>query len=151
MFEWIYSPEAWVALGTLTALEVVLGIDNIVFISILANSLPEEQRERARRIGIAMAMLSRLLLLFSIAWIMGLTATLFSIGGHEFSGRDLVLILGGLFLLTKATLEIHKSFEPTPSADKAHTATTLKSVVIQDCHSGSGVFAGLGDYGNWSG
>lgn len=111
MIEWISSPEAWVALATLTALEIVLGIDNIIFISILVGRLPEEQRDKARVIGIALAMITRLLLLFSITWVMGLTEDIFTLFGHNISGRDIILIGGGLFLLTKSTREIHDSLE----------------------------------------
>lgn len=111
MFEWIASPEAWVALATLTALEIVLGIDNIIFISILVARLPDAQRDRARTIGLALAMIMRLLLLFSIAWVMGLVEPWFTLLGQEISGRDVILIGGGLFLLTKSTREIHESFE----------------------------------------
>lgn len=111
MIEWISSPEAWIALATLTALEIVLGIDNIIFISILVGRLPPEQRDRARVLGIALAMITRLLLLFSITWVMGLTENWFSVFGHDISGRDVILIGGGLFLLTKSTREIHDSLE----------------------------------------
>lgn len=111
MFEWIANPEAWVALTTLVALEIVLGIDNIIFISILVGRLPPEQRDRARRFGIGLAMISRLLLLFSIVWVMGLVEPWFSVFDYEISGRDLILIGGGLFLLAKATHEIHASFQ----------------------------------------
>ena len=93
MFEWITSPEAWVALGTLTALEIVLGIDNIIFISILVSRLPEHQRNLGRRVGLGLAMVARLALLFSIAWVMGLTAPWFTIFGKDISGRDVILIL----------------------------------------------------------
>lgn len=120
MFEWIASPEAWVALATLTALEIVLGIDNIIFISILVSRLPEEQRDRARRFGIMLAMLTRLALLFSISWVMGLTDPWFSVFGQEISGRDIILILGGLFLLAKSTHEIHNSIE---GAEEEQTAS----------------------------
>ena len=131
MFEWITSPEAWVALGTLTALEIVLGIDNIIFISILVSRLPEHQRNLGRRVGLGLAMVARLALLFSIAWVMGLTAPWFTIFGREISGRDVILILGGLFLLGKSTHEIHHSLEGT-SEDKHKTAAaTLGSVLIQ--------------------
>ena len=131
MFEWITSPEAWVALGTLTALEIVLGIDNIIFISILVSRLPEHQRNLGRRVGLGLAMVARLALLFSIAWVMGLTAPWFTIFGKEISGRDVILILGGLFLLGKSTHEIHNSLEGT-SEDKHKTAAaTLGSVLIQ--------------------
>jgi predicted tellurium resistance membrane protein TerC len=111
MFEWIYSPEAWVALVTLTSLEIVLGIDNIIFISILVGRLPEHQRDRARILGLALAMITRLLLLLSLAWMMRLTGTLFTVLEHEISGRDLILIAGGLFLLWKSTQEIWESLE----------------------------------------
>ena len=109
--EWIYSPEAWVALTTLTFLEIVLGVDNIIFISILVGRLPEEQRQRGRVLGLALAMGTRILLLLLITWIMRLQATLFSVLNVDISGRDVILIGGGLFLLAKATLEIHDSLE----------------------------------------
>ena len=108
---WMSSPEGWVALGTLTLLEVVLGIDNIVFISILAGKLRAEDRERARKLGLMLAMFIRIALLVSITWVMGLTAPLFSVFGQEISGRDLILILGGLFLLGTSTYEIHDKLE----------------------------------------
>ena len=109
--ELLTSPEVWVALLTLTALEIVLGIDNIVFISILANKLPDDQRDRARRVGILAAMGMRILLLLGINWVIGLTQPLFELLGHPFSGRDIILISGGLFLLAKATWEIHARIE----------------------------------------
>ena len=109
--EWITSPEAWVALTTLTFLEIVLGVDNIIFISILVGRLPEEQRQRGRVLGLALAMGTRILLLLLLTWIMKLQATLFSVLNVDISGRDLILIGGGLFLLAKATLEIHDSLE----------------------------------------
>ena len=111
MFEWLVSPEAWVALATLTALEIVLGIDNIIFLSILVGRLPEPQRAFARSTGLGLAMLTRLALLFSLSWVMKLTDPLLSIFEHDISGRDLILIGGGLFLLAKATIEIHKVVE----------------------------------------
>ncbi len=111
MFEWIYSPEAWIALVTLTSLEIVLGIDNIIFISILVGRLPEHQRDSARIIGLSLAMITRVLLLLSLAWMMRLTEPLFTILEHEISGRDLILILGGLFLLWKSAQEIWESVE----------------------------------------
>ena len=111
MFEWIASPEAWVALAALTALEIVLGIDKIIFIAILVDRLPPEQRARARMIGLALAMLTRIGLLFSLAWLASLTAPWVTLFGEEFSGRDAVLIAGGLFLLVKATMEIQANVE----------------------------------------
>ena len=111
------DPAVWAALATLIAMEVVLGIDNLIFISILSNKLPEETREQARRIGIGLALVMRLLLLASVAWIVGLTAPVFSLFGHAFSWRDLILIAGGLFLVWKATKEIHHSVDPEPGPD----------------------------------
>ena len=111
MFEWIADPNAWVALATLTALEIVLGVDNIIFISILVGRLPPDKRDLARRLGLSLAMGSRILLLLSLAWIMRLTEPLFSVFGKAVSGRDLILIGGGLFLLWKSVHEIHGSLE----------------------------------------
>src|SRR5688500_3113540 len=105
--EWLSDPKAWMGLLTLTALEIVLGIDNVICISILAGKLPKEQQERARVVGLALAMITRILLLFSLAWIARLTNPLFTVFGQEVSGRDLVLMVGGLFLLAKSTHEIH--------------------------------------------
>jgi len=130
--EWITDPQAWIALGTLTALEIVLGIDNIIFISVLVSRLPEAQRQRARMIGLTLAMVSRLALLFAIAWIMGLTATVFEVLGNAISGRDLILIAGGLFLLAKATHEIHNNLEGEEPGHTAGAATAgFWSVLIQ--------------------
>ena len=109
--DWINSPEAWIALLTLTALEIVLGIDNIIFVAILAERVKKESRARARQVGLTIAVGMRVLLLFSIVWIMGLTAPLFSFLGHEFSGRDIILIGGGIFLMFKSTREIHDKLE----------------------------------------
>jgi predicted tellurium resistance membrane protein TerC len=131
MFEWVTSPEAWIALGTLTALEIVLGIDNIIFISILVSRLPENQRNFGRRVGLGLAMVARLALLFSIAWVMGLTAPWFSVFGQEISGRDVILILGGLFLLGKSTHEIHHSLEGVSENKQLTTVATLRSVLLQ--------------------
>src|SRR5688572_10469180 len=124
MFEWLTSPEAWIALGTLTALEIVLGIDNIIFISILVGRLPEKQRALARKIGLGLAMIARLALLFSISWVMGLTETWFTVFDQAISGRDLILIVGGLFLLAKATHEIHNSLEGIEEVEHTGAAAT---------------------------
>ena len=131
MFEWLASPEAWVALATLTALEIVLGIDNIIFISILVGRLPEHQRKFARNVGLSLAMLTRLALLFSLAWVMGLTEPLFSIFGQEISGRDVILIGGGLFLIAKATHEIHGSLEGAIESERNVAAHGLMMVLVQ--------------------
>jgi len=111
MFEWLADPNAWIALATLTALEIVLGVDNIIFISILVGRLPPEKRDLARRLGLSLAMFSRIALLLSLAWIMRLTEPLFTTFGHAWSGRDMILIGGGLFLLWKSVHEIHGSLE----------------------------------------
>lgn len=111
MFDWISSPDAWVALATLTALEIVLGIDNIIFISILVGRLPEKDRPRARIFGLGLAMGSRIALLSALAWLMRLTQPLFSVLSHEISGRDIILLVGGLFLIAKSVMEIHNSLE----------------------------------------
>lgn len=134
MFEWIASPEAWAALLTLTVMEVVLGIDNIIFISILADRLPAHQQAAARKAGLLAAMGTRLLLLFSLSWLMTLTAPLFELFEHGFSGRDLILIAGGLFLLGKATLEIHDKLEEAgePTGVNVNKPTaTFAAVVVQ--------------------
>jgi predicted tellurium resistance membrane protein TerC len=111
MLELLSQPDAWIALASLSAMEIVLGIDNVVFISILAGKLPPEQQAAARRLGLGVALATRLLLLFAITWVMGLTRELFTVFGHAFSGRDLILLGGGLFLLAKATFEIHDKLE----------------------------------------
>jgi predicted tellurium resistance membrane protein TerC len=129
--DWISDPQAWIGFATLTVLEIVLGIDNIVFISILADRLPVEQQARARLIGLGLAMLTRILLLLSLSWIIGLTAPLFSILGEEISGRDLVLLLGGLFLLGKSTHEIHGNLEGHSGDGTARGAPSFTSVLIQ--------------------
>jgi predicted tellurium resistance membrane protein TerC len=131
MFEWIISPEAWIALVTLVALEVVLGIDNIIFISILVSRLPEQKRNKARQIGLILAMLSRLILLFCIVWVMGLIEPWFSLAGNDFSGRDIILIVGGLFLLGKSTLEIHSSLEIAHTGQSVSTTSTFFAVLAQ--------------------
>ena len=131
MFEWLASPEAWVALATLTTLEIVLGIDNIIFISILVGRLPEAQRDFARRMGLGLAMLTRLGLLFSISWVMSLTEPWFTVLGNSISGRDIVLIGGGLFLLFKATHEIHNSMEGVEESRNTVIATSMGMVLLQ--------------------
>jgi len=131
MFEWVSSPQAWIALATLTALEIVLGIDNIIFISILVGRLPARQRELARRLGLALAMLARLALLGAIAWVVGLTEPWFTLFGMEFSGRDLILIGGGLFLLAKATHEIHNALEGEGQHAASVASASLAGVLAQ--------------------
>lgn len=132
MLEWISSPEAWIALFTLTALEIVLGIDNIIFISILVGRLPAHQRQSGRILGLGLAMGTRILLLLSLAWIMRLTEPLFSVSGYEISGRDLILLLGGLFLLVKSTLEIHHNMEESASTEEKPVKTVnFIGVLIQ--------------------
>jgi predicted tellurium resistance membrane protein TerC len=131
MFEWLISPEAWIALGTLTALEIVLGIDNIIFISILVGRLPESQRAFARRMGLGLAMMARLALLFSISWVMGLTEPWVTVFTHAISGRDVILVGGGLFLLAKATHEIHNSLEGIEESGPAVVAASLGMVLLQ--------------------
>ncbi len=128
---WIFDPQMWIALATLTALEIVLGIDNIIFISILAGRLPVHQRDKARRIGLLLAMLTRLALLASLAWVMGLDATLFSLFSQSISGRDLVLVCGGLFLLAKSTHEIHNSLEGSEEAGVGGVFPSMAGVLVQ--------------------
>ena len=129
--ELLTQPETWIALLTLTVLEIVLGIDNIVFISILTDKLPTHQQERARTIGLGLAMGMRILLLLTISWVIGLTAPLFTALGQELSGRDLILIGGGLFLLAKATLEIHESLEGEDVHQVARGSASFGSVLVQ--------------------
>ncbi|HLU32293.1 MAG TPA: TerC family protein [Acidimicrobiia bacterium] len=130
--EWISNPDIWLALVTLTALEIVLGIDNIVFISILAGKLPEDQQDKARNTGLLLAMGMRILMLLAISWIIGLTDPWFSIFGNELSGRDLILIVGGLFLLGKATFEIHEKLEgEDPHNKEVAAVATFGSVIVQ--------------------
>ena len=129
--DWITSPEAWIALLTLTVLEIVLGIDNVVFISILAGKLPVEQQARARRLGLGLAMIMRIGLLFSLSLIIRLTAPLFTVIGEEISGRDLVLIVGGLFLLGKSTHEIHDRLEGEEGHSAVRVKPSLTSILIQ--------------------
>jgi predicted tellurium resistance membrane protein TerC len=129
--EWLTDPQTWAALLTLTALEIVLGVDNVVFISILAGKLPRAIQPRARTVGLALAMLMRIALLFSISWIIRLTAPLFTVLGQEISGRDLILIVGGLFLLGKSTYEIHAKLEGEEGHASAGGKASFTSVIIQ--------------------
>jgi predicted tellurium resistance membrane protein TerC len=129
--EWLSDPQAWIALLTLTVLEIVLGIDNVIFISILAGKLPVGQQKKARSIGLAMALIMRVLLLLSLAWIVRLTAPLFTVLGQAISGRDLILLLGGLFLLAKATHEIHDKLEGEEGDTVKRIAPSLASVIVQ--------------------
>jgi predicted tellurium resistance membrane protein TerC len=129
--EWMSNPEIWIALVTLTLLEIVLGIDNVIFISILSSKLPHSQRRRARRIGLALAMLMRIALLLSLAWLARLTTPLFAVFEHDISGRDLILLLGGLFLLAKATYEIHDKLEGEEGHASAGIGATFVSVITQ--------------------
>lgn len=129
--DWLLQPETWIALLSLTALEIVLGIDNIIFISILAGKLPVGQQDNARRLGLAGAMLTRIALLFSIAWLIRLTAPLFSILGQEISGRDMILMIGGLFLLAKSTSEIHDKLQGMEAERAAAVPASFYGVIIQ--------------------
>lgn len=129
--EWIADPQAWIALATLTALEIVLGIDNIIFISVLVGRLPAAQRQRARLIGLWLAMGTRILLLLALTWVMGLTAPLFEILGQAISGRDLILVGGGLFLLAKSTHEIHNNLEGEGAGHAGMKAASYASVLLQ--------------------
>jgi predicted tellurium resistance membrane protein TerC len=129
--ELLLNPEVWVAFLTLLALEIVLGVDNIVFISIIVDKLPEERQALARRLGLGMALVMRILLLLSLSWVIGLTAPLFTVLGQEISGRDVILILGGLFLLGKSTYEIHENLEGEEGHSSARVKATFASVLIQ--------------------
>jgi predicted tellurium resistance membrane protein TerC len=129
--EWLTDPQVWIALGTLTFLEIVLGVDNIIFISILSGKLPPPQQPKARRLGLLAALLTRVALLFSLAWIIRLTAPWFTILEQEISGRDLILILGGLFLMAKATYEIHDKLEGEEGRASRHVPASFASVIVQ--------------------
>jgi predicted tellurium resistance membrane protein TerC len=131
VLESLASPEIWASLVTLTALEIVLGIDNMVIIAIISNALPPGQRDRARRIGIALALIIRLLLLFSISWIAGLVEPLFHVGAQPFSGRDLIMLAGGLFLMVKAVLEIHEAVEEADHEAPRRKVGSFASAVAQ--------------------
>ena len=129
--DWLSNPESWIALLTLTVLEIVLGIDNVIFISILAGKLRPDQQAKARRVGLGLAMFMRIGLLASLAWMVKLTAPLFTVLGQEISGRDLILLSGGLFLLFKATREIHERLEGEEGHASARVAASFTSVIIQ--------------------
>jgi predicted tellurium resistance membrane protein TerC len=129
--DWLSDPQTWIALATLTLLEIVLGVDNIIFISILSGKLPADQQPKARRLGLLGALITRVLLLFSLAWIIRLTAPWFTVLGQEISGRDLILILGGLFLLGKSTHEIHEKLEGEEGEASTRVAASFVSVIVQ--------------------
>jgi len=129
--DWLFNLEIWIALITLTALEIVLGIDNIIFITVLAGRLPENERNRGRIIGLALAMITRVLLLLSLTWIMSLTQPLFEVFAHEISGRDIILLIGGLFLLAKSTHEIHASLEGQEEHLEKKKAVSFMGVITQ--------------------
>jgi predicted tellurium resistance membrane protein TerC len=135
-FSWMAQPQAWIGLLTLTVLEIVLGIDNIVFISILSGKLPRDQQSRGRKVGLLLAMGTRILLLLTLAWIIGLTKPLFAVWGHDISGRDLILLAGGLFLIAKSTYEIHGRLEgehgPGPAAVPASFAGVVIEIMLLD-------------------
>jgi predicted tellurium resistance membrane protein TerC len=130
-FHWVINPDAWVSLGTLTFLEIVLGIDNVIFISILAGKLPQSQQARAQTLGLTLALITRILLLLSIKWLMGLSGTVFSLARHEFSGKDLILLAGGLFLIAKSTHEIHVKLEGDEGERLAQARGGFVGVIIQ--------------------
>lgn len=129
--DWLTDPDIWIGFVTLLSLEVVLGIDNVVFISILAGKLPAGQQQQARRIGLGLAMVMRILLLLTLSWLIGLTSPLFDVAGNEISGRDLILILGGLFLLAKSTYEIHDRLENEEGHAAARVTSSFAAVVTQ--------------------
>ncbi len=129
--EWITQPGTWIALLTLVALELVLGVDNVIFISILAGKLPPDQQQRARTTGISLAVITRILLLLSISWVIGLTSPFFTVFSLDISGRDLILLAGGLFLLGKATLEIHHKLEGVEGRSSNRVAASFTSVIVQ--------------------
>ncbi|SEM98856.1 TerC family protein [Nonomuraea pusilla] len=131
MLDWVTDPQIWIGFFTLVALEIVLGIDNIIFISILAGKLPPEQRDRARLLGLGAALVSRLLLLLALSWVVRLTEPLFGVFGHDISGRDLILLLGGMFLLAKSVTEIGHSMEPHGKDGKSRAVTSFTAVILQ--------------------
>ena len=131
MAEMLSNPQIWIAFFTLFALELVLGIDNVIFISILAGKLPKEQQDKARIAGLSLAVITRIILLFSLSWIIGLTEPIFSVLDHEISGRDLILLLGGLFLIFKSTMEIHHKLEGVEGSQSNTVAHSFQAVIFQ--------------------
>ncbi|KYG67512.1 hypothetical protein AZI86_07750 [Bdellovibrio bacteriovorus] len=129
--ELLSNPQIWIAFATLFALELVLGIDNVIFISILASKLPKDQQQKARMMGLGLAVITRIILLFSLSWIIGLTEPLFAVMGHEISGRDLILVLGGLFLIGKSTAEIHHKLEGVEGSQSTGVAHSFGAVILQ--------------------
>lgn len=129
--DWVTNPEIWIGFVTLVGLEIVLGIDNIIFISILAGKLPPEQRDKARKLGLLAALLSRLALLLALSWVVKLTSPMFEVFGQPISGRDLILIFGGLFLLAKSVFEMHDSLEGKPGHASGKVASSFTSVILQ--------------------
>lgn len=149
LFDWISSPEAWIALASLTAIEIVLGIDNVVFISVLVSKLPPVEAERARRIGLGLALVFRIVLLFFLSWLIGLTAPVLELAGLSFSWRDVVLIAGGLFLLVKATREVHAEIEgghqsAAHAAEGAFTWVVLQVILIDLVFSVDSIITAIG-------
>lgn len=139
MMEWLLDPQIWISLLTLTALEIVLGIDNVIFISILAGKLPHAQQDKARKLGLSLALVTRILLLFSITWLMSLTKPLFTVPilGHGLSGRDLILLIGGLFLIGKSVVEVHEKLEgeeghANPAKGKSQFAAVIVQILLLD-------------------
>jgi predicted tellurium resistance membrane protein TerC len=129
--DWLTDPQIWIAFVTLVVLELVLGVDNVIFISILAGKLPTEQQKKARQTGIALAVISRILLLLSLSWVIGLTEPLFAVLSFEVTGRDIILILGGLFLIAKATIEIHQKLEGVEGHASARVKPSFTNVILQ--------------------
>ena len=143
--DWISDPQAWIGFTTLTVLEIVLGIDTLIFISILASKLPRDLQGKARYLGLGLAMIMRIARLFSLSWIVRLTAPLFDVLGQEISGRDLVLLIGGLFLIGKATREIHERLEGAEGGESAKVAPSLRSVGLTGPYMHDGRFATLAE------
>ncbi len=149
--ELLTEPAVWLSLITLTAMEIVLGIDNVIFISILTDKLPHGQQPLARRLGLSLALILRLALLFAITWVMGLTAPLITLVGKGFSGRDLILLGGGLFLIVKATREIHENLEVVHKQHEAPSGKSAFTIILVQILALDIVLARLGDHGGWNG